>query len=150
MDADSILDAGFDQNGLHINGQSNAYLKEIAKWTYFLSIVGIIFVGMLILGIVYMMTSISAFMGPEVLTSFITFGIVIMIYIYPITKLFNFSKDTKAALRSNSAEQLSIALGELKSLFKFMGIFTIVILVLYGGLFLFGGAAVLMGLDQGF
>lgn len=150
MDGNNILDAGFEQGGIHINGQSTAYLKEIVKWTNFLSIVGFILLGFMTIGLVYMMVMLGTIASPDGVASVIIFGIFLMLSIYPILKLFNFSKEAKSAFSSNSSEHMSLAFSELKSLFKFIGIVTIVILVVYGGLILFGGAAAIIGLGGGF
>ncbi|WP_416171550.1 hypothetical protein [Algoriphagus boritolerans] len=49
--------------------------------------------------------------------------------------LYRFSTQTPSSIRSKTTEQLTEALSNLKSLFKFMGIYTAVILVIYGLVF---------------
>ncbi len=145
MDADSILDQGFDQNGLNVNSRANAYLLEISKWTKFLSIVSFVIFGLIIVGAIYVLSfNLRGMIGLAPLSSFISLAILLVICLYPTFKLFNFSKNIKIALEMNSDAQLSIAFGELKSMFKFLGIFTLIFVILYVSIFLFGGAAALM------
>lgn len=54
-----------------------------------------------------------------------------LIYFFPILYLFRFSNWTKKALMNKSSLDLSVALKNLKSHYKFIGILTIVIISLY-------------------
>jgi uncharacterized membrane protein len=54
-----------------------------------------------------------------------------VLYLFPVTYLYRFSNRMRAGLLAIDQNLVTNAFGNLKSLFKFMGIMTIVILVIY-------------------
>jgi hypothetical protein len=54
------------------------------------------------------------------------------IYWIPVTYLYRFSAQMKLALKNNVEQQYTSGFANLKSLFKFFGVFTVAMLVLYG------------------
>lgn len=123
---------------LNLNAHSKSFLKEIAGWTYFLSIIGFIFVGLLVLIAVFassIYNNMAQFSqeSPFDVGLFMTavYVIVALIYFFPILFLFKFSKRLKSALKSKEDEELASALEILKSHYKFIGVFTIIVLSLY-------------------
>jgi len=123
---------------LNLNAHSKSFLKEIAGWTYFLSIIGFIFVGLLVLIAVFassIYNNMAQFSQelPFNVGLFMTavYVIVALIYFFPILFLFKFSKRLKSALKSKEDEELASALEMLKSHYKFVGVFTIIVLSLY-------------------
>jgi hypothetical protein len=131
---------------LQIDNQSSGYLSETAKWTRFLSILGFIFCGLILL--------IAIFFGSFISSAFSKYGnaatsgvgslfviiyvVVALIYFFPCLYLFNFSGKMQIALRNNDQAQLNLAFKNLKSCFKFLGILTIVILGFYFLILIFG------------
>ena len=124
---------------LKLNADSRSFLKEIAGWTYFLSIIGFIFVFLLVLIAVFASSIYNTAMAqlsqesPFDVSLFMTavYVVVALIYFFPILFLFKFSKRLKSALKSKEDEELSSALEMLKSHYKFVGVFTIIVLSLY-------------------
>ena len=123
---------------LNLNAHSRFFLKEIAGWTYFLSIIGFIFVGLFVLIAVFansIYNNMAQFSkeSPFDVGLFMTavYVIVALIYFFPILFLFKFSKRLKSALKSKEDEELASALEMLKSHYKFVGVFTIIVLSLY-------------------
>lgn len=123
---------------LNLNAHSRSFLKEIAGWTYFLSIIGFIFVGLLVLiavsaNRIYNNMAQFSQESPFDVGLFMTavYVIVALIYFFPILFLFKFSKRLKSALKSKEDEELASALEILKSHYKFIGVFTIIVLSLY-------------------
>lgn len=124
---------------LKLNVDSRSFLKEIAGWTYFLSIIGFIFVGLLVLIAVFASSIYNMAMAqlsqesPFDVGLFMTavYVIVALIYFFPILFLFKFSIRLKSALKSKEDEELTSALEMLKSHYKFVGVFTIIVLSLY-------------------
>lgn len=113
------------------------YLTETRKWTYFLSIVGFIFVGIMVLiGLVMgpifnnlpMGDNPMPFPGGVITVLYIAMALV---YFFPVYYLYQFSVKMKTALVQKSEVYLESAFRFLKSNFKFMGILTIVMLALY-------------------
>lgn len=141
-----VIDDSFEMT---LNDQMRSYIQEIAKWSYFLSIVGFIFIGLMVLGGLFaglmfgnMTNELGMGMGGGFLSLFYLVGA--LLYFFPIFYLFRFSSKAKVALRSGSDMELTDAFENLKSHYKFLGILTIVILVLYVLVFLFGGLGALM------
>ena len=144
MDA---LDQNFSGQ-LAVEGQGQNYLKETAKWAKFLSIVGFVFIGLFAL--VFINIGLAggtalAETGMPYGGSFIIGPLLILgIYFYPLYKLFKFSQHAKNSLASTSSLELTHALSNLKSLYKFMGILTLIVVIFYGimlAFMLLGGVA---------
>jgi len=118
-----------------------SFLSEIARWAYFLSIIGFIMIAFLIViaifagSVIGMMTSqIPEANGMGAIGGgFITFLYLIIagIYIFPILYLYRFSTKMKYALRTNDQESLSSSFENLKSHYKFIGVLMIVVLAFY-------------------
>ncbi|NVJ87817.1 MAG: hypothetical protein HWD82_00030 [Flavobacteriaceae bacterium] len=132
---------------LTINNASRNYLSEISKWAFFLSIVGFVGVAFFVLVAIFS----GIFFGEEFnslyenqipfnMGSFIsvTYLVIAAIYFFPILYLFKFSKKMKIALASKNDDSLSGAFEMLKSHYKFLGVFTIIVLSLYALLFIIG------------
>lgn len=134
-------------SNLQLTAESQSFLRETAKWAYFLSILGFVGIGFLILLAMFMGTIFSklgVFAGgfnrmPMMGVGFITFIYLILavIYFFPVYYLFQFASKAKAAFKSKDNEKLTDSLEFLKSHYKFMGILTIVIFSFYGVIFLF-------------
>jgi len=146
-----IIDDSF---GMTLNDQMRSYIQEISKWSYFLSIIGFIGIGFIILaalfaGMIFGSMSNELGMGMGMMSGGVITVLYLIIggvYFFPVLYLFRFSTKAKAALRSGSDSELTEAFENLKSHYKFLGIMTIVVLGLYALLFLFGGiGALFMG-----
>ncbi|MEZ4856193.1 MAG: DUF5362 family protein [Gelidibacter sp.] len=131
--------SAFDTFELNISDTILGLLKETSTWSYFLSILGFIGIGfMLLFGLFF-----SFIMGnmpggnPYGAVGFNTgylglvYVIIALFYFFPVYYLFNFSKKMKSALRSKSNIEFTAAFTNLKSHYKFIGIFTIVIISIY-------------------
>lgn len=64
-------------------------------------------------------------------TDSMIYVMIAVIYIFPVLFLYRFSINLKISLRESKQENLSIAFLNLRSLFRFMGIATIVVISLY-------------------
>jgi len=118
-------------------------LKEISTWSYFLSIIGFIGIGfMVIFGALFgtILGSMPNNPYEEIGISMGYFGLIYvfigLIYFFPVLYLFNFSRKMKRALSLKNNDDLSSAFDNLKSHYKFIGIFTIVIISLYALMFI--------------
>ena len=136
-----------DQNTLKLNELAIAALRESAKWCMFLAVVGFIFIGLMVIGGLFMTVAMSALssmpndpygqMGMNnpfmAIKGFIGLIYIVfaLLYFFPVYYLFNYAKGTKQALESGNSEVLSKALVNLKSHHKFLGIFTIIMISLY-------------------
>ncbi|WP_323026874.1 DUF5362 family protein [Gelidibacter japonicus] len=121
------------------------FLKETSTWTYFLSILGFIGIGLMILGGLFFSLALNlmpggnpyAGLGVDMSYFGMIYVVIALFYFFPVLYLFNFSRKMKSALSSNNNDELTAAFSNLKSHYKFIGIFTIVIISIYVLIFVF-------------
>lgn len=148
MEEQSVL----KQSDLVLTKESQGFLKEIAKWSYFLSILGFVGVVLFIVLALFMRTMItklsamsggvSAFgsTGGNMLT--FVYLLFSAVYYFPVYYLFQFSTKMKLALKNNDSDKLNESFQFLKSHYKFIGVLALGFVVIYGVIFLF---SILMG-----
>lgn len=133
--------SAFESFELEVSEDIKGLLKETSSWSYFLSILGFIRIGFLVIFGVFF----SAIMSMGALGdqnpyenlgfSMGYFGLIYivlaLVYFFPVYYLFNFSRKMKSALSSSNNDNFKSAFTNLKSHYKFMGIFTIVMITLY-------------------
>jgi type III secretory pathway component EscS len=145
---------------LKVTDEGKAYLRETAKWAKFLAIVGLVFSILIMIIGVFAGTFISNIMAatnPQAASLYgggmgVMIGVVYValgaIYIIPCYYLLKFANQAKAALNSDDSNLLAEALGNHKSVYKFMGVLMIILLSLYALIIVFaiigGGMAMFM------
>lgn len=125
-------------NDLQLSPIAQSYLTESAKWGKFLAIMGFIFCGfMVILAFIIpaFLTETSHYstvepvfnekMNPYITVIYLMLAV---LFFFPCLYLFKFSIKMKLATNSTSQENFDESLMNLKSMFKFYGFFTIVML----------------------
>jgi hypothetical protein len=132
---------------MYLTENSKSYLKEIAKWAYFLSILGFIGIALLVLLALFMGTLFSRLgsLGGGIAAmgtlggGFITiiYLIIAVLYFFPVYYLYQFASKVKVAFATDDNEQLNASFEYLKSHYKFIGIFALCIVSFYVLLFLF-------------
>jgi len=137
--------------GLSLDATSRRFLSETAKWGRFLSIIGFIICALMIIaGIVFtLLISSSKNVFDDYNSSPIKFGalgpvigffyiLLAILYFFPCLYLNRFSNKMTRAI--NSEDQVSMTAGfeNLKSLFKFCGVVTIIIIACYVLAFVIG------------
>ena len=139
MESNLPLDS--DYHALEITSESRGYLLETAKWGRFLAIAGFVFMALFLLFFLFMggtlmsqMDEIQGQQGGAALGG--TFWLIYMVFVFgisffPLYYLYNFSSKTIRALNSTSTGDLTDGLKNLKSLFKFYGIFMAIVLGFY-------------------
>lgn len=126
---------------LQVDSGNSPYLTEAAKWAKFLSIIGFIICGMLVLTGIFSGSFFAAIsqMDSE-LDSIgslgagffsIWFIIMALLYFFPSLYLYNFASKMQTALRNNDQISLNTSFKNLKSCLKFWGVFLIIILCFY-------------------
>ena len=133
------------ENNLHVeNGEnlvidwrSKEFLKETAKWTKFLAILGFVGIGLMVLGSLVMLFAPSSLMsngdfpfGGKIFMMLLYLAFAVLYY-FPISYLYQFSENTKKAIENNDNNAIRDAFEFLKSHYKFMGILTIILLAFY-------------------
>lgn len=134
-----------------------SYLNQARKWTYFLSIIGFIFTGLIVLMALFFSSFMALFsgmdssygvseftsMGTGMVTVFYLFFA--LLYFFLSLYLYRFSKRVKGAINEEGSSQLEDGLKNLNSYWKLTGILTVVGLGVYVLFFLisiqFGAAA---------
>ena len=130
-------------NDLLVNDATQVSLISSAKWGKFLAIVGFVGCVLMFLAGIYM-TMIMPTLGTYVYASDaariagITYIITSIILFFPCLYLNKFSNKIREAIRSTSQESLDTAFLNLKSMFKFYGIVTIIFLLIFALAFLAG------------
>ena len=149
-----------DQNqqsifGLSIDEINRAHLTEASKWGRFLAIIGFVICGLIVLGgLVAAFTlssmenqlsdlppqyrSSSSFTSALGVGAAIGYILVAIIYFFPCLFLLRFSNSMKTALAGNDQVQLTESFKNLKVMFRYVGIITIIVLSIYILLLIFG------------
>ena len=123
-----------------INDEIRGYLLETARWARFLAILGFIGLGLMVIVIIVMVLAGASFnrvangSGLIITVFYILFAV---LYYFPISYLYQFSDGIKKGVNSNDQELFTSGLKNLKSLYKFQGILTIVVISIYLLIFLF-------------
>lgn len=120
---------------LQIDTTAHAYLAETAKWGNFLSILGFIFSGIIAIAALFAGSLLGSMGSAFGNTSAIGAGFVTVIYLliaalyfFMSLYLYRFSTKMKAALYTNDQDSLNNSFLNLKSLYRMMGILTIIYL----------------------
>jgi hypothetical protein len=123
---------------LQVDHEVTSHLKETAKWAKFLSIMGFIGCGFMVLLVVFMGTiaslsplSSSIAMAAGGLMQVWLLLILVALYFFPCLFLFKFSNKMLQAIRDNDQYSLVASFRQLKLCFKYVGILTIVFISIY-------------------
>ena len=135
---------------LSIDPQTKEHLAETAKWARFLAIVGFVFLfivfgygiysAMVISQIQeefpgYGRSGFSAALGA---TAVVMYVLLFVLYFFPLLFTLRFANKMKVALYANNQVELNNSFQNLKILFRYLGIITIIALVLVGLSLFFG------------
>ena len=142
-----------DQNqplfGLNIDETIKSHLNEAARWGKFLAVMGFIVCALILIGGIFLATSINNVpaynrfyerdTAPGLGTAaIIVYVLVAVLYFFPCLFLLRFSDKMKIALRSNDPANLTISFQNLKILFRYVGILTIIVISIYLLAFIIG------------
>ncbi len=152
MQKDDYLDneTFYSEGSFQVTNKAKGFLATTAFWGKIVSIAGFILTAIIVLaamGMLFMGSAFSQFseqMGDlGGLGAFGGVGIAFvyilgaLFYFFPSLYLFNFSQKTQAAIRNSDSLELENAFENLKSLYKFIGIWTVIILGIYGIIIVF-------------
>ena len=132
----------FVNTDLILTPSSKDFLLYTSKWANFLAILSFVGIGLMVLGGLIVTVIGTSFSGFQTSTAPMgLFGIIYMLiallYFFPTLYLYNFSQNIQKALANSNQQNLDIGFENLKSFFKFIGIFTIITISLYILLFIF-------------
>ncbi|MDB2462862.1 DUF5362 family protein [Algibacter sp.] len=134
--------SAFESFELEVGDEIKGLLKETSSWTYFISILGFVGIGiMVVFGLFFgvIMSSAGALgannpyenLGFSMGYLGLVYVVLGLVYFFPVLYLFNFSRKMKSALTSTNNDDFKLAFTNLKSHYKFMGIFVIVMISIY-------------------
>lgn len=127
-----------NENGLHITLEGKELLREAGKWAKFISIIGFIGIGLMVILSFFMGTimSIANYAGgggsplPGWAFTIIYLALAVL-YAFPVYYLYQFSNNVKKALEMDNTGFLTNSFNYLKSHYKFIGILTIILMAIY-------------------
>lgn len=133
MDLDNILDSSASpETDFIVTDVIRGYLAESARWGKFIAIIGFVFIGLGIIGMLFAGGSMMAFgaagMGSMI---FLFYLVLMLITAIPIYYLYQFATKMQIALRDNDQMYLQSAFENHKAMFKFYGIFMAIMLGIY-------------------
>lgn len=131
--------------GFGIDTASRAHLSEAAKWAKFLAIVGFVVCGLIVIVGIFFGSFLSMmsgaysdeYRGSTALTSgmgafmAIFYAGLAVLFFFPYLFLFRFANHMKSALNTNDQHTLNSSFQNLKIMFRYVGILTIVLLSFY-------------------
>lgn len=138
---------------LTIDPLAKSHLLETAKWARFLAIVGFVFLAFAVLLGIYSTVTVNRFeedyremggLGSEGVLSSAGTGVAVMyiimavIWFFPLLFTLRFANQIRNALQSNNQELLSTSFQSLKVCYRYLGIVTVIFLVMIALSLLFG------------
>ena len=138
-----------NEKSVTLNNYALKQLNEARKWSMFLSVLGFIVIGLMVLFWIGIMAGlgIGKNLGLGVL-SFIPLMVVLIIYFFPIYYLLKFSLNAKKSVEIRDDSFISSAFKYLKMHYQFMGILAMIALAL--NLFAFFMAIIASSLGEMF
>lgn len=135
---------------IEITEENLKNLNVSRKWAMFIAIIGFIFLGLIIIIGILTSTFLFAFKPGEAsseIPGMVILAVVIILIIgcfLPVLFLFHFSKNINRAVQTREKKELNKAFKNLKLYFVYMGVFFIIVLLLYViGLIVTGSAVVI-------
>lgn len=142
-------------HSINIDLNARSFLQSTAKWGKFLAIIGFVFIGFMVVGLLFGSAFFSAMsegagFGGSMGGGFfsIMYLVFALLYFFPVLYLYKFSTKMESGLKLRNEELVTDSFKNLKSLFKFMGVLTIVMLAFYALLFLAVSIGGLIGLTM--
>ncbi len=126
------------KESLSVDQEIKEFILQIAKWAKFLSIVGFVMIGLMLLGGISIMSvgsAVSKFSRTPTVLPMASLGLIYfvgaVIYFFPVYYLFKAAVGLKTGVNSDNQTNFRSGFKYLKSHYKFIGISTIVVLSLY-------------------
>lgn len=128
---DEQIETTKNSEEIHFDKRAVFHIREIRKWTMFLSIAGFIFMGIFLIIMLMVSAGFGQSTSPYPALAIIPALVMMVVYFFPIYFLFKFSVISKQALTENSIYNLSDALEYLKKHYQFIGVLAIIFISLY-------------------
>lgn len=108
------------------------HLRDTRPWVLFLSIMGFISIGLLVVGSVYMMTTFGRMVPGWMLFLYIAIG---AIYLVPTLTLFRYAGAISYVFNGGGTHAMEEALRLQRSFWRFVGVLTAIVVAFYGLIF---------------
>ena len=137
-----------EESKIEIGSEALDNLNVIWKWTTFLSVLGFILLGLIIVAgfatTLFLTTfkSQQANLGIPESLMIIFFIAIAALYFFPVFFLFRFSRNTRDAIQKHDQKKLVKGFRNLRLFFAYLGIMVILVLSVYLVLLLFAGASI--------
>jgi hypothetical protein len=124
------------------------HLNATRKWTTFLSVLGFIFLGLLVVAGLFTSLFLTTFktqeanLGIPESVMIIIFIVVVAINFLPVFFLFRFSRNTRDGIQNLNLSKLEKGFNNLRLYFTYIGIMVIVVLTIYVVALLAAGASI--------
>jgi hypothetical protein len=142
------MDTISEENKIEISSEALDNLNVTRRWTTFLSVLGFIFLGLIIVAGIATSLFLTVFktqqtnLGiPESLMMVIFATIGVLCY-FPVFFLFRFSKNIRDAIQNHDQRKLAKGFRNLRLFFAYFGILVILVISVYLILLLFAGASI--------
>lgn len=144
--------------GQLVSAEVISQLQRSKPWSRLVGVVAWLFVGLIMLGSVGVLAvavagALSSSAAGEqgfMIGMAAVYLLMSVIYIYPAIKIWGYGSAIKRLLVSRTEADLVAALDKQRSLWKFLGILTLFIIVIYAGIFLFAMTVGIAGAMKGF
>jgi protein-S-isoprenylcysteine O-methyltransferase Ste14 len=139
MNLEETIDSAYQANDKSLSAASVDFLRTSAKWAKFLAIVGFVLIGILIVfSLLFssMISNLNRGVPAGVIT--VVYIIVGAIWLPPCIFLLRFANEINNGLDESDQNSIDAGFSALKSHFKYIGIFTIIILGFYALAFIGG------------
>ena len=134
---------------LSIDPVTKANLYEAAKWARFLAIVGFVFLGIMVIVAIFFISTLgrmgmgmaedqTGLFGAATAGAAFVYILAAAVTFFPLYYTFRFATLMREALNSNDQSLLNASFQNLKVCYRFLGIVTIIWLVMFALTFLFG------------
>lgn len=139
MENENVLDGNLT-GGILVNDVAKRAFSETGSWGKFFAILGFIFASFMVIAGIAMMSvmgSLGDTLGASGMPSGLGIGMGVFyillaaLYIMPSLYLWRFSSKVKESINTNNQDMFTDAIVNLKSCYKFFGIMTIAMFVLY-------------------
>lgn len=130
------MELPIQNEGIILNDQSLRNLNETRKWTLFISIVGFVIVGMMVLLALFigsLMSSLPTGTSMPISKGFasVIYLVIAAIYFFPIYFLYKFSSHMKTGIIRKSQNDIDLAFKNLNAHYKFLGILVAIVIAFY-------------------
>jgi hypothetical protein len=141
------MESNPEEKKIELGSENLNNLNSTRKWAMFLSVLGFIFLGLMIVAGLATSLFLTTFKSQEANLGIpeslmiIIFIVIGAIYFFPVFFLFRFSKNTRDAIQNLDKLKLLKGFRNLRLYFTYIGIMVIVILSIYIMLLIFAGAS---------